>query len=164
MLRHKRTSRKSDHPPFSRSESDASSSLYILASFSFFGNSWPNFSASAIVDCTLFISFVESQLTELWWTPLKRKITGDFFTSLSIFVTIRQCEKLSELLRSSHKAYVSNICNLCSEETNHNYNHHNHRKTWSMIWFRAKCFGWTPCLYCACLWSKAILRPRRLYN
>lgn len=73
MFRHSRTSRLSPHPPF---PFRSFCFLITLATVSirFFGYIWPALVATLITCWTFEITWLDSQLFFLWWTPLKLEI------------------------------------------------------------------------------------------
>lgn len=72
MFRHNKTSRRSPQPPF---PFRIFCFLITLATVSirFFGYNWPALVATLITCCTFEITWFDSQLFFLWWTPLWKK-------------------------------------------------------------------------------------------
>lgn len=128
MLRHNKTSRRSPQPPL---PFRIFCFLITLATVSmrFLGNSWPAFVATLMTCCTFEITWFDSQLFFLWWTPLKseRRLKQRFEDQKLHRLTIHRCGKLSGLEQPSRTTSSSSIGGSCVGATSPSCSRHSRR-------------------------------------
>lgn len=135
MFRHNRTSRRSPHPPL---PFRIFCFLITLATVNirFLGNNWPALVATLMTCCTFEITWLDSQLFFLWWTPLKVNKTVRLTQIVDrepSCLTIRRCEKLSGREQPSHKASSSSTGGSCAATTSPSYSRRSRRSIWRTI-------------------------------